>query len=713
MMDARAWAIRPKWHRLESPSSYARRQCQATGIPFEDVERGLTSEKQRYIYRVWKDEAAAAVIVEAAAGRPAGHYLRLRQIAQPDPSATYPQRFLCRLCSAGGYVEQIGHDREYWCLRHPGQMVWAGPGTTPETQLVVGYDRRQARAERRFRRLVASGRVDPRLNARVWEIVRDNAWLTGPAGWKPGLVPFVTDHETDGRAALFPETVRVLEVLSNSGLVEHWVGLSSTQLRRAIASSLSFGEAPIDVLVERIVLWLRPRRREVRPTRIDPVDLPMDIVDTPAIIDVTAPYPLWIQRRPQAVAEWNYRQNDPSRDPWESRGTSVKAWWTCDAGHTWESTPYVRAVAGCPHCSGQAVWPGQTDLATQYPAIAAEWDRAPGANAGEPNRVGARSNRRVNWVCGDGHRWTASINNRTRNGSGCPFCAGSRVVPGRTDLASVRPDLAAEWDVLRNGDLTPNVIGAFTPRKVWWTASCGHSWDAAVNNRSSGAGCPVCDGKRPINGVTDLATVRPDLAAQWHHSNKLRPDEIVPGSGKKVTWQCAQGHIWAAQIYSRHVNGRGCPYCSGRYVIVGETDLATLRPELVSEWDASNALSPREVSVGSNRRVTWRCKRGHRWDAVVSSRTGRRASGCPHCFGRRAVPGATDLATLRPDLAAEWDQSNRSSPTRLKPTSMRSVRWRCAAGHVWTATVVSRSKGDGCPLCGVGTDSPRLARGAG
>lgn len=700
MTDTRAWAIRPKWHRLESPRSYARRQCQATGIPFEDVERGLTSERQLYIYRVWKDEAAAAAIVEAAAGRPEGHYLRLRAIAQPDPSSTYPQRFLCRLCSAGDRVEQIPHDRENWCLRHPGQMVWMGPGTTTETQLVAQRVDHQAKAERRFQHLVTSGRIDARLHARVWEMVRDNAWLTQPMGWKPELAPFLNDHEVQGRAALFPETVRVLELLSNAQTVNEWVGLTSPELRNVIASSLLLGEAPTDVLVERVVLWLRPRRRQVRPTRFDPLDVPLDIVDTPAIIDVTAPYPLWIQRRPDAVAEWNWSRNDRSRDPWEPQGTSVKAWWVCDSGHTWKSTPYVRAIAGCPNCAGQAVWPGHNDLATQHPSTAAEWDRSPGANAGEPERVGARSNRRVNWVCDEGHRWTATINNRTRNGSGCPFCAGNRAVPGHTDLATVRPDLAAEWDSLRNGELTPNVVGAFSAMKVWWRGSCSHSWDAAINNRSSGQGCPICAGKRAIVGETDLATVRPDLAAQWHPSNKLRPNAVVPGSGKRVVWQCAKGHTWIAAVYSRHVAGTGCPFCFGRYVIAGETDLATVRPDLVSEWDISNPLSPREVPAGSNSRATWRCNQGHQWEAIISSRTGRHRCGCPYCHGR-AIPGETDLATLRPDLAAELDDCNRGTPGRLKPNSRMTVSWRCAAGHVWMATVRSRSKGSGCPQCGM------------
>ena len=699
MTDVRAWPIRPKWHRFESPRSYAQRQCEAAGVPFGDVERGLTSPAQPYIYRVWTDEAAAAATVEAAAGRPKGHYLRLRALAQPDPSSTYAQRFLCRLCSAGDLVEQIPHDRENWCLRHPGQMVWVGPGTTPDTQLVAKRSDHQAKAERRFRRLAAAGRIDARLHARVWEMVRDNAWLTRPTGWTPELGLLVDDREAHGRAALYPETVRVLEVLSSSATIDGWLSLTSTALRNAIASSLLLGEVQTDVLVERIVLWLRPRRREDRQTRVDPLDVPLDIVDTPAIIDVTAPYPLWIQRRPHAVAEWNWSRNDQSRDPWEPRGTSFKAWWTCDAGHTWESTPYVRAIAGCPHCAGQAVWPGQSDLATEHPAVAAEWDHTRGMNVGDPNYVGARSNRRVNWVCGEGHRWTATISNRTRNGSGCPFCAGNRAVSGKTDLATVRPDLAAEWDIQQNGDLSPDVVGAFSAIKVWWTGSCGHSWDAAINNRSSGAGCPVCAGKRAIRGVTDLAAIRPDLAAQWHHSNKLRPDEVVPGSGKKVVWQCAEGHTWTAAVYSRHVLGTGCPYCYGKYVITGKTDLATRRPDLVSEWDDSNALSPRDVPAGSTRRATWRCKQGHRWEAVISSRSGPQNTGCPHCYGRRAVPGETDLATLRHDLAVEWDISNKSRPERVKPTSHAKVLWRCSRDLVWEATVVSRVNGLGCPRC--------------
>ncbi|WP_372503346.1 zinc-ribbon domain-containing protein [Microbacterium paraoxydans] len=61
-----------------------------------------------------------------------------------------------------------------------------------------------------------------------------------------------------------------------------------------------------------------------------------------------------------------------------------------------------------------------------------------------------------------------------------------------------------------------------------------------------------------------MATVRPDLAAEWDASNELKPQEVLPHSGRRVAWQCAAGHRWEAAVYSRSA-GRGCPHCSGRY----------------------------------------------------------------------------------------------------------------------------------------------------
>ena len=49
--------------------------------------------------------------------------------------------------------------------------------------------------------------------------------------------------------------------------------------------------------------------------------------------------------------------------------------------------------------------------------------------------------------------------------------------------------------------------------------------------------------------------------------------------------------------------------------------LAEVHPELVSEWSEKNKIKPIEVSIGSHKKVIWRCKKGHEWEAAVKSRT--------------------------------------------------------------------------------------------
>ena len=48
---------------------------------------------------------------------------------------------------------------------------------------------------------------------------------------------------------------------------------------------------------------------------------------------------------------------------------------------------------------------------------------------------------------------------------------------------------------------------------------------------------------------------------------------------------------------------------------------------------ANGSLRPDQVTVGSGKRVWWRCEEGHVWKAKVYSRTGKMRTGCPVCAG--------------------------------------------------------------------------------
>ena len=111
-------------------------------------------------------------------------------------------------------------------------------------------------------------------------------------------------------------------------------------------------------------------------------------------------------------------------------------------------------------------------------------------------------------------------------------------------------------------------------------------------------------------------------------------------------------------------SGEKCPICSGARVIEGINDLNTLKPELASEWSEENEIKPTEVSIGSHKKVIWKCKLGHEWIATVKSRTINR-TGCPYCSHNKVLAGFNDLATVLPEVAAEWSDKNEKKPNEV------------------------------------------------
>lgn len=203
-------------------------------------------------------------------------------------------------------------------------------------------------------------------------------------------------------------------------------------------------------------------------------------------------------------------------------------------------------------------------------------------------------------------------------------------------LKKANPELASEWHPTKNGKLRPDEVTIGSHKNVWWLGVCGHEWEAVVKDRVRGYGCPICAGKRVVKGVNDLKTVNPELAREWHptKNGKLRPDEVITGSHRKVWWLGSCGHEWEASIYERAI-GRGCPICAGKVVLKGFNDLETKSPFLASEWNISKngALGPANVAPQSHKTVWWTCSLcGFEWEAPVYSR--QAGNGCPKCAKR-------------------------------------------------------------------------------
>ena len=264
--------------------------------------------------------------------------------------------------------------------------------------------------------------------------------------------------------------------------------------------------------------------------------------------------------------------------------------------------------------------------------------------------------------------------------------------------------MAKLWHPTRNNPLTLADISPGSRKQIWWQCERGHAWHAPAYSIKSGTACPYCSGRNAIPGETDLATTHPHAVKLWSERNTLKPTEVTAASHRKVWWTCGRGHEWKAVIGSVAVEGSSCPYCAGKRAIPGETDLATLHPGIMEQWDhEKNTLDPGELLPSSHDKVWWRCELGHSWQAVVFSRTKAKATGCPYCTGRLVMPGFNDLGTLKPKLAEEWyqDLNGDLKPDQVTLGSNKKAWWKCAEGHVWQAAVYSRTrrKGTGCPVC--------------
>ena len=269
------------------------------------------------------------------------------------------------------------------------------------------------------------------------------------------------------------------------------------------------------------------------------------------------------------------------------------------------------------------------NLQVVKPNLAKQWHPTKNGRL-RPKDFTPGSGKPVWWQCSKGHEWKAVINDRNR-GYGCPYCAGLKLCP-ENSLKTRHPELVKEWHPTKNGNLKPKDVTFASGKRVWWKCRFGHEWETRIRHRTTGSGCPICKGRR-VTSSNCLSNVNPKLAKQWHRerNDKLTPKDVAPNSRMKVWWKCGKGHEWQAAIHSRN-SGAGCPYCAGKRAC-HDNCLLTQRPDVAGEWHPTKNgdLTPKDVTVNSNKQIWWQCQRGHEWQAMITRRS--HGTDCPHCRG--------------------------------------------------------------------------------
>lgn len=91
--------------------------------------------------------------------------------------------------------------------------------------------------------------------------------------------------------------------------------------------------------------------------------------------------------------------------------------------------------------------------------------------------------------------------------------AKTKLEPGKTDLATVWPDIAAEavgWDT--------TAFTAGSGKKQKWKCKLGHVYAVEIKYRTgpNKQGCPYCSGNKVLKGFNDFATLYPEQAQEAH-----------------------------------------------------------------------------------------------------------------------------------------------------------------------------------------------------
>lgn len=470
----------------------------------------------------------------------------------------------------------------------------------------------------------------------------------------------------------------------------------------------------------------------------------------------------YISENAQLMAEWDWEKNDELKlyPQTLTLGSGKKAWWKCSKGHEYQAMIYDRNNGkGCPYCAGKKVLKCYNDLQTVNPSLAEDWSYKKNGNL-KPEDFTPNSGKKVWWRCSQGHEWQATIHDRN-GGKGCPYCSGRFAIKGYNDLQTINPLLAKEWNCEKNGNSKPENFTANSGIKVWWKCNKGHEWQASIHNRNKGEGCPVCNSERSASfpeyaivyylkkyGLDVLHSYREKgyeldvyipskrIAIEYDgylwHKNKAKKDleknkksvkdgiklyrirEGLPSLDDSSIDYVVQRNqedlskileLLLSEIAETNVDidlkRDNIVIENFREHTEKETSLLLSNPEIVKEWnyEKNGNLKPEHFAANSNKRVWWKCSKGHEWQAGIATRN--KGHKCPYCSGIKTIKGTNDLQTVNPILAKEWNYEKNQglTPADVMANSGIKVWWRCNLGHEWQATISNRNYGTGCPAC--------------
>ena len=425
-----------------------------------------------------------------------------------------------------------------------------------------------------------------------------------------------------------------------------------------------------------------------------------------------------LNNRESILKEWDYHKNtiNPSQI---SPRNNKKVWWRCSLGHEWESAVGSRTrkrPSGCPYCSNppKRILIGFNDFESwcvnnKKEFLLKEWNEERNETL-SPKEITYGSGKRVWWKCSRGHEWCVSVANRVQ-GTGCPVCS-------RTQTSF--PEQAIAYYLSKSFNLLQRYkIKGFEIDLYLEDYNIGIEYDGYFYHTKDKVQREI--DKDDFYNERNIRIIR---VKETKGRNAIEGDSLfyVP---QKSNYLDASFNTMLLSLISMIESITGVKINKDIDIIRDELEIrehyasiiknssvAAVFPDLVSEWDVekNKGMTPDSFSANAHTKVWWKCKKGHSWQADISSRN--RKLGCPYCAGQKTIAGENDLESWckknNPQLLSEWDYVNNDlKPFQLSKSSNKKVWWKCSEGHRWEAVIANRIHGTRCPICFTGNETIR------
>ncbi|MBR3131019.1 hypothetical protein IKG31_00365 [Candidatus Saccharibacteria bacterium] len=357
-------------------------------------------------------------------------------------------------------------------------------------------------------------------------------------------------------------------------------------------------------------------------------------------------------------------------------------------------------------------------LKDEHPELAKYWNHKRNDELGLAFKdVTSGSGKKVWWKCERGHEWQAAPYNVSK-GQGCPFCSNRRVLKGFNDLETLNPELAAEWNYTKNGNLKPSDVIAGSTKTVWWKCPKGHEWKARIYSRNKNHSCPICnmykitsvpekaivyylrkagfqveenkkiDGKKEVDIFIPSKSIAIEYDGQYWHEDidrDIKKNQLCSSLGIMLLrvrepllpkLNSTSVDFVVDKITSDYSYLKPAIIWVLHYLGVDESDVDIPRdiqeiydlyndstviesiktfPGISEKWDyEKNVVNIESVSRWSRMKAWWKCV-DCGYSYMRTVSSECNGAKCPKCASTELIVGYNDLATVRQDLLKLWN----------------------------------------------------------